>query len=66
MLETVGRVRGRRAMTGLNIYGEWLFLGGIAVMGIAIAAGILSLVIFRITGRRLKKKLEKEYGNSLA
>lgn len=53
-------------MTGLNIYGEWLFLGGIAVMGIAIAAGILSLVIFRITGRRLKKKLEKEYGNSLA
>ena len=65
MLETVRRVRGRRAMTGLNIYGEWLFLGGIAVMGIAAAAGILCLVIFRITGCRLKKKLEKEYGNPL-
>ncbi len=44
------------------ISGEWLFWAGIAVMGIAAAGGVLCLVVFRLTGRKLKKQLEKEYG----
>lgn len=44
------------------ISGECLFECGIAVMGIAVSAGILCLIIFQITGRRLKRQLEKEYG----
>lgn len=41
---------------------ELLFYGGIAVMS---AAGILTVgccILFTYTGRRLKKKLEQEYG----
>lgn len=43
---------------------ELLFAGGIAVMA-ASAVGILSaLVIFRLTGRRIRRKLEQEYGKA--
>lgn len=41
---------------------QWLLWGGIAAMA---AAGVLAVVcgvIFTITGRRLKNKLEEEYG----
>lgn len=41
---------------------QWLFYGGIAAMT---AAGILAVIcisVFVFTGRRLKKKLEQEYG----
>lgn len=41
---------------------ESLFYGGIAVMAAAVAAGILCAVIFHMTGRKLKQKLEQEYG----
>lgn len=41
---------------------EWLLWGGIAAMAAAVALAVLCLVIFRITGRRLKRKLEEEYG----
>lgn len=41
---------------------EWLFWGGIAAMAAAADFAVLCLVIFQITGRRLKRKLEEEYG----
>lgn len=44
------------------IYGTELFHVGVGVMCAAAAFGVLSCVIFTVTGRRLKKKLEEEYG----
>lgn len=41
---------------------ELLFYGGLATMGAAVAAALLCIVIFRVSGRKLKKKLEQEYG----
>lgn len=41
---------------------EILFWGGIVIMAGSILAAIISMVVFRITGRRLKGQLEKEYG----
>ena len=37
-------------MVGL-ISGEWLFGGGIAVMGVAAASGIVCLAVFRFTDK---------------
>ncbi len=41
---------------------QWLFWGGIVVMAIAVAAAAACMIIFAFTGRRIKKKLEEEYG----
>lgn len=41
---------------------ELFFYGGIAVMAAAGILTVLCIVIFTCTGRRLKKKLEREYG----
>lgn len=41
---------------------EILFYGGLAVMGAAASLGAAAFVAFHITGRRLRKKLEQEYG----
>lgn len=41
---------------------ELLFLGGIAVMALAVLSGFISVVVFRFTGRNLREKLEREYG----
>lgn len=43
---------------------EWLFYGGIAAMVVIVILTVLSGVIFAFTGRRLKKKLEQEYGST--
>lgn len=40
---------------------EWLFYGGIAVMAAGVLA-VLSVIIFTITGRRIKEELKQEYG----
>ena len=39
---------------------ELLFYGGILIMAIAVIVMIISLIIFHITGRRIKKRLEEE------
>jgi uncharacterized membrane protein len=39
----------------------WTYLG-IALMAVSAVIAVISIVIFKITGRRLKKKLEKDYG----
>ena len=41
---------------------ELMFYGGIAVMGGAVLLTAASIIIFSITGKRLKKRLEQEYG----
>lgn len=41
---------------------EWLFWGGIGVMAGVLVLAVICLAVFIITGKRLKKKLEKEYG----
>ncbi|MBR0282069.1 MAG: hypothetical protein IJQ81_10840 [Oscillibacter sp.] len=44
------------------IYGETLFHLGVGVMCGAAALGVLSGVIFAVTGKRLQKTLDEEYG----
>lgn len=50
-------------MTGWT-QSELFLYGGIALMGAACALGAVSVLIFRITGKRLKKKLEQDYGKT--
>lgn len=42
--------------------GELLLWGGIAAMGAAVGIGFLCIIIFLVTGRKLKERLEAEYG----
>lgn len=46
---------------GLSV-SELLFYGGLVIMAAAAAAMVICGVIFTFTGRKLKKKLEQEYG----
>jgi hypothetical protein len=39
-----------------------LFYGGLIGSGLLLAAGLVSTVVFCLTGRRLRKQLEMEYG----
>ncbi len=41
---------------------ENLFYGGIAAMAAAVLMTVLCIVVFCITGKRIKKKLIREYG----
>lgn len=41
---------------------ELLFYGGLIGMGTTMILALLAAVIFRITGKKLKRKLEEEYG----
>lgn len=41
---------------------ELLFYGGIAMMGISLVLIIIFAIAFGCTGRKLKEKLEQEYG----
>jgi uncharacterized protein YoxC len=44
-------------MSGLT----WTYLG-ISLMVVAVAGAIVCIVIFKISGKRIKKELEKDYG----
>lgn len=48
-------------MMGLLI-SEMLFYGGVIGMAIAAITTVACAVIFSVTGKRLKRKLEQEYG----
>lgn len=48
-------------MSGLSV-SEILLYGGLAVMAAAAAGAIVCAVVFVCTGRRIKEKLEQEYG----
>lgn len=55
----------RSAQTGfiMNLsVSEKLLYGGIAGMAVVAALVITGIVIFAITGRKIKRKLEEEYG----
>lgn len=41
---------------------EMLFYGGIAVMALAAVGAVIAAAGFSISGRRLRKKLEEEFG----
>lgn len=41
---------------------ELLFYGGIAVMCLSAAAAAGCVIIFKITGKKIRKILEQEYG----
>ena len=42
--------------------GITLLTAGIVLMAAAAVLAVVSLIVFRITGKRLKQKLEAEYG----
>lgn len=48
-------------MLGLS-KSEFLFYGGISFMAIAAAAGVWCGFIFRMTGRKINRELQQEYG----
>lgn len=41
---------------------EVLFYGGIAVMSAAVVLALLCVIVFTLSGRRIRRKLEQEYG----
>lgn len=41
---------------------DLLFGGGIALMGAAAVLAVVCMIVFCTTGRKLKKKLDQEYG----
>jgi len=41
---------------------EFLFYGGIVLMVVTTFAAIISILVFRITGKKIKDTLEGEYG----
>lgn len=43
-------------------YGNMLFYGGIGLMGTAAAGAAAAAAILRVTGKRLRQKLEAEFG----
>ena len=48
-------------MAGLS-GNELLFYGGIVVLALAAAGGAGAIALFAVSGRRLRKRLEEEYG----
>ena len=44
---------------------EWLFYGGIGMMAAAAVMALISVLVFSVTGKKLKQKLEQEYGKPL-
>ena len=52
---------------GVTVMAAWtgselLFYGGILLMAASAAAGIAAAVILRLSGKRLKRQLEEEFG----
>ncbi len=41
---------------------DLLFYGGIALMGAAVLAAVVACVVLSISGKRLKARLEAEFG----
>lgn len=41
---------------------EWLLYGGIGMMILAVSLTAICIVVFILTGKKLRQKLEEEYG----
>lgn len=48
-------------MLGLS-ESEMLLYGGIAVMALAGVLAVLCVIVFTLTGRKIRRKLRQEYG----
>ncbi|MBO5143905.1 MAG: hypothetical protein J6C19_00015 [Lachnospiraceae bacterium] len=48
-------------MTGL-CSSEIIFFTGMMLMAAACVLAVISIIIFRLTGKRLRERLEQEYG----
>ena len=48
-------------MSGISQIEIWLYIG-VALMILAVITGIFSTLIYSVTGRKLRRTLEKEYG----
>lgn len=42
--------------------GEMLFYGGIALMGVSAASGVIAIIVFKLRSIRLNARLDGEYG----
>lgn len=51
-----------RFMVNGILSGEIICRIGIAMMGLSVFSGIFCMILFGVTGRRLKERLTKEYG----
>lgn len=41
---------------------QFLFYGGIAGIGVSVLVAILAAILFRITGKHIRTRLDREYG----
>lgn len=48
-------------MAGWSV-SQYLFFGGIAGMAVSVGLGIICALIFMVTGRKIRRILEEEYG----
>ncbi|MBR1702565.1 MAG: hypothetical protein IJ716_11490 [Lachnospiraceae bacterium] len=48
-------------MSGFSVT-ELFFYGGIATMVTAVVLAILCIIIFSVTGKQIRRKLEQDYG----
>mgnify|MGYP007098662258 CR=1 FL=1 len=54
-------------MNGINLTGrEFLFYTGLVIMAAALILMVICVIVFILSGRRLKEQLRKEYGDPLS
>lgn len=49
-------------MINMLVGGNPLFITGIVMIAVSVSGGIIALAALRLSGKRLKMKLEKEFG----
>ena len=52
--------KGTMAMEWMD--GEWMLYLGLGIMAAAAAGAVIAFVVFRVTGRRLERRLTEEFG----
>ena len=44
---------------------ELLLYGGLAVMALSLVLALICIAVFVVTGRKIKRRLEQEYGKAM-
>lgn len=44
---------------------ELLLYGGLAVMALSLVLAVVCIAVFAVTGRKIKRQLEQEYGKEM-
>ncbi len=44
---------------------ELLLYGGLAVMALSLVLAVICIAVFLVTGRKIKRQLEQEYGKAM-